>query len=493
TWGGIVEALAERLREPEGPEVVLILPYGCPGTLQAAAMDPRRDELLEELRAADAGNRLGVYWPTLAAGSTEDVFARSVYVHAKAMIVDDRLLRVGSANLSNRSMGVDSELDVFVQVGAGDDDAVAAIAATRRRLLGYLLGVRPDHIAARERERGTVVAAIESLRGGERTLQPFEHRADKLARTLSPPLDLADPARPISEESAKRLLAMIQDDAGLADRARRRLNVLIGLGRRSAWAIWLVGIGLAIVMLWTLTPLSEWADRETLAQLAETVRSSDLGVAGVVVGFVVLASVGMPVMVLVAVTGSIFGIWHTLPICLVGVIAAALIDFGIGRLLPFGTGGSRAASRLRRVGRHFANRGVLAMAVLRNLPIAPFAVVNIACGMSSVRWWTYLLGTVIGMLPGIVLIGLFGRRIGALVFEPTATGLLQLLGLAALVIGAAVGADAALRRWGPATRDEPDDPENADADPQADVQRRWRRAGAVRVERTQRTIEPTGK
>ena len=55
-------------------------------------------------------------------------------VHAKLCIVDDELVRIGSANLCNRSMGLDAECDVTVEAG-GNRAAQNAIADLRNRLL----------------------------------------------------------------------------------------------------------------------------------------------------------------------------------------------------------------------------------------------------------------------------------------------------------------------------------------------------------------------
>ena len=175
----ITDALADRLRAPDGPGLVLIMPWGCPGAIQAMAMDPKRDELIGRLRSADEHGRLGIYWATLNAGSDDEVYENSVYIHAKVMIIDDELLRIGSANLNNRSMGLDSELDTSVRVPRDDREGIDAIAHLRRRLTSYLLHTDPETLARTERREGSIVGAIEALRGGNthaRAVQPLGPR-----------------------------------------------------------------------------------------------------------------------------------------------------------------------------------------------------------------------------------------------------------------------------------------------------------------------------
>jgi phosphatidylserine/phosphatidylglycerophosphate/cardiolipin synthase-like enzyme len=95
-----------------------------------------------------------------------------VMVHSKLMIVDDTLLRVGSANLNNRSMGLDTECDLVIE--GLREDTRRAIAGTRWRLLGEHLGVEPDEIEAATESLGSMVAAIDSLNTGARGMACFE-------------------------------------------------------------------------------------------------------------------------------------------------------------------------------------------------------------------------------------------------------------------------------------------------------------------------------
>ena len=94
----VVEALAARLREPDGPEFVIVVPRRGLNRLEREAMDSARHLLIQVLWAADEHHRLGVYWPVTDGGVP-------IYVHSKVLVVDDRLLRVGSSNFNNRSMG----------------------------------------------------------------------------------------------------------------------------------------------------------------------------------------------------------------------------------------------------------------------------------------------------------------------------------------------------------------------------------------------------
>ncbi len=164
----IAEAIARRLDEPGGPEVVVINPVTAQGWLEPIAMDTARARLVEALRRRDRDGRFRMYHPFNAGGE-------AIYVHAKVLVVDDRILRVGSSNMNNRSMRLDTECDVTVDADLGGGTAVSdRIAAIRNDLLAEHLGTDPARVATLLDQTGSLVATIEALRGEGRSLRPYE-------------------------------------------------------------------------------------------------------------------------------------------------------------------------------------------------------------------------------------------------------------------------------------------------------------------------------
>lgn len=161
----VAEALARRLEEPDGPEIVLVNPLSAQGWLEPVAMDTARARLREALRRHDRYGRFRIYHPETAGG-------RSIYVHAKMLVVDDHVLRVGSSNLNNRSMRLDVECDVVLE---GKTAATrAAILSVRNGLIAEHLGRDEAEVAARIVQSGSMIATIEAMRGEGRTLRPYE-------------------------------------------------------------------------------------------------------------------------------------------------------------------------------------------------------------------------------------------------------------------------------------------------------------------------------
>lgn len=163
----IAEAVAGRLKEPDGPEFVLINPRDAWGWLEQEAMDTARTRLHEALRREDRHGRFRIYHPVTEA-------CAPIYVHAKIMAVDDEVLRVGSSNWNNRSMRLDTECDVTIDAARdGNDGARGTIRRLRDGLLAEHLGTEPERVAAAIGETGSLIRAIERLRGPGRSLRDY--------------------------------------------------------------------------------------------------------------------------------------------------------------------------------------------------------------------------------------------------------------------------------------------------------------------------------
>ena len=133
----LVDALAARLKEVDGPEIVIVIPRRGNNPLERGTMDSARHRLIQVLWAADEHHRLGVYWPVTDGGAP-------IYVHSKVLVIDDRLMRIGSSNLNNRSLGFDSECDVAIETEPNNsehDDIRRQITSVRDQLVAEHLGV----------------------------------------------------------------------------------------------------------------------------------------------------------------------------------------------------------------------------------------------------------------------------------------------------------------------------------------------------------------
>lgn len=206
----VAEAIARRLAEPDPPEFLLVNPRTGEGWLDETVMGAARAELVRRLGASDPKQRFRIYYPVTEAG--EDI-----YVHAKVMIVDDVMLRVGSANMNNRSMGLDSECDVLIDAGREANRGQGIeIAALRNDLMAEHLGVQPADVARCFEETGSLIAVVERLRGPGRSLRPycppdFSDAAEAIAESeVADPESADQPFEPIARRPLLGRLASLR-------------------------------------------------------------------------------------------------------------------------------------------------------------------------------------------------------------------------------------------------------------------------------------------
>jgi len=172
------------------------------------------------------------------------------------------------------------------------------------------------------------------------------------------------------------------------------------------------------------------------------------------------------VTLMVAVIGAAFPVGWAAAVCAGGIAGSSLIGLAIGRLGP-GLARSRLGSgTLDAIRKRVERRGVLSIAILRNLPIAPYAVVNIACGLVGLGWFRFLVGTLVGMMPGVLLMALFGKEVGALLADPTPVRVLRAVLVLAAVIGVAVTLDRVLAKW--TNEDDAEEDAEEDAEQESD-------------------------
>ena len=187
----ISAALARRLQEPDGPEVVLIGTEHSPSFFDQATMDRTRVKFIETLKQADKHGRFQAYSPVTTKG-------RIIIVHAKLTIIDDRLLRIGSANINNRSLGFDTECDLSLEaVGRAGTGNRGEITRLRTRLLAHWIGCDEAVVEVEIRKAGGIGTGLEALRNaGYARLRPIELPEVKGVAALVSAYHLGDPFSP---------------------------------------------------------------------------------------------------------------------------------------------------------------------------------------------------------------------------------------------------------------------------------------------------------
>ena len=138
-----------------------------------------------------------------------------------------------------------------------------------------------------------------------------------------------------------------------------------------------------------------------------------------------------------------YGVWSGLKLeGLADGLSASIATFGLGRLLGRSFVQKAAGRRLNEVSRRIARQGLLAVAAVRLVPIAPFTLVNLVAGASHVALRDFVLGTLLGLAPGVLGIVLLEASLEQLIREPGPGAVLSVVG----IVGVLVVVFALLRR-----------------------------------------------
>ncbi|MBX3319066.1 MAG: phospholipase D-like domain-containing protein [Nitrospira sp.] len=197
----IGEALHTRLSGPRAPEVVIVTRMRSDGWLERHTMDALRARLIRRLREAAKPRRFRVYWPTASWMSADTCIG----VHSKLLMVDDSILTIGSANCSNRSMGLDTECNLVI-AGTQSNTVRAGLKRLRHKLLGEHLGRQVSEVQQTERRTRSVIGMITHLNNGARRLHEYSCDQDDQIERLLPSTTLIDPERPADPDQVWHLL-----------------------------------------------------------------------------------------------------------------------------------------------------------------------------------------------------------------------------------------------------------------------------------------------
>jgi phosphatidylserine/phosphatidylglycerophosphate/cardiolipin synthase-like enzyme/uncharacterized membrane protein YdjX (TVP38/TMEM64 family) len=432
----VAAALVARMRMNRALEVIVITSREPRGWLEAETMGVGRQLFMAAFDGDDLSRRIHFLHPFARGLPGDEEYAPankhadgtySIHIHSKVLIIDDAFLRVGSSNLANRSMGFDTECDLGLEARSAAQRA--AIAGVRNRLVAEHWGLEPKDVERALASGKPVVAALAAAqRSG-----PGSQRSDaQRARDVAP----------VEREDAEPSEILIElgdpESAVTAERIAQRLDPVRGRPLLK----WTLGMTAAAVLVLAAVALlrylpsggSGFVERATSALAA--LRGSPWGVPVVLLAFAVGSIVSFPILVLIGATVLALGPWLGFACAAFGTLMAASITFWLGRKIgrrPLRRWLGRRAQLLER---RLERRGIVAVALIRKVPIVPFTLVNMLIGASGLTYRDFIVGTSIGMLPGIAAFAIVGGRAAELWTNPTGTNVA--LAIAAVLLWVAV-------------------------------------------------------
>jgi phosphatidylserine/phosphatidylglycerophosphate/cardiolipin synthase-like enzyme len=188
TSRSIRKALERSLESPQGPEIVVILPKFPFGWRENVTIAVLQTRVLRKLKEKDNYNRFKAYYPQLI--SRESNY---LYVHSKLILVDDMFAKIGSTNINNRSMGLDTEMDLIWE--AQDRESHEALIDLRCQLIAEHTGSEFSYV--RKKHKMPLIQLVEELSIGERRLEAHKPTTSDWLDYLIPHIPFFDSPQPI--------------------------------------------------------------------------------------------------------------------------------------------------------------------------------------------------------------------------------------------------------------------------------------------------------
>jgi phosphatidylserine/phosphatidylglycerophosphate/cardiolipin synthase-like enzyme/uncharacterized membrane protein YdjX (TVP38/TMEM64 family) len=416
------EALAARLAEPGGPDIVVVSRLLSHGWLEEHTMHVLRTRLVKLLRATDREGRFHIYYPHVPGLVRETCLD----VHSKVMVADEEWLRVGSANFSNRSMGMDTECDLTIEA-AGREDIAGAARDFRNGLIAEHLGIEMSRVGEEVARCGSLSAAIEALRTPARSLRPLED--PEWSDAVVSIAEVTDPERPVSMDQLILEFSPEQEASKSGFPWGKALICAMAIG--------------GLVALWHYTPLAAVASPDRIIEWAEDFGGRPWAPPAIIAAYTPASFVMFPRPLITLAAVVAFGPWLGVAYASAGILLAATANYWVGRRMKRATVRRIAGDKLNRVSDVLRRRGLVAMTVVRLVPIAPFPVVGLVAGAVRVRFRDYLLGTFFGMLPGALATTVFGDQLTEALHDPERINYWLIAGVVAVFAGGIF----AVRRW----------------------------------------------
>lgn len=387
----ICETLEKKLKQKEGPEIIIITTRRQDGWIEENTMGILRYRFMSRLEKADRHGRLMILYPAVIKMSRETLIA----VHAKIMIIDGRFFRVGSANLSNRSMGVDSECDIAIEPEDNGETGDKINEILWRRLSSHL-SVSVEEAAAQIKKRGSLIEAIKNLRGNERSLHPLKIENYSFFENIIPEENPADPAEPINVDI---LLEKLRPEKEQASKYGNIAKLLIPLV-----------ILLVLGAVWQWSGLKHYIQPDKIAPYIEPFKEGLTGFLAVIGIYTAGSILMIPLTLMIVLTALVFGPLTGFLYAMAGSIISAYFTFLIGKFLWRDAIRKIVGDKLNALNSKLKKQSILVIAALRIVPVAPFTVVNMVAGSSRIKLQIYMSGTVIGMIPGVLALTIFSDR-----------------------------------------------------------------------------------
>jgi len=398
--GEIAEALNTRLKECPSLRVLLFSSYQPESTVECEAYWAGRIDFKKILEHGVQANRVLMAY---SGATNKEGLSTQKRIHAKVMVIDDSHFVIGSSNLSNRSMSLDTECDLIFE--SSKPEHRIKVAWFRNDLIS-------EH-------SGWSAEDVQMLIDGEDTFAKLMECKNKFGYCLKESED-----ENFTDQSLQALITPFGDPQSPLIPALTLPNGKSFNMPNPSKQTLIITIAVAIIALlvgggYLLSQHVDWMSKDYLQSFLESLRNSPWALPAVCGIYVVAGLLFFPVTVLSLAVAIVFGPAWAILYGMAGVMCSTAVLFLIGNLMGDKGLRSLAGPRINKIDKKFAENGIFGVAIIRMIPIAPFSLVNLVAGISSIKITSFLLGTFLGMFPPMIIKAVVGGSIADIFRDPT--------------------------------------------------------------------------
>lgn len=188
--------------------------------------------------------------------------------------------------------------------------------------------------------------------------------------------------------------------------------------------------------------MRDWLDINRVVEMLKEFGNT-AGPFTAICGLAIASALAVPLGVMTVIAIVAFGPLYGFTYTLTGACLGGAASYSLGRHLGHEAVDRLAGESLKKISRRLAHHGILSVIAIRLIPVAPFAIVNMLAGASHIRFRDFILGTLIGMIPGTIAIIVFTDQIIKAIREPGESTIL----IAGITLGLITAGFLVLRKW----------------------------------------------
>ena len=386
----IARAINKRLRERPALRVLAISCDHPKGVMERKSMWAPRLDFRTIVECGNVADRVALAHPV----SREDGREDPVRIHSKLMIIDDKFLHLGSANINNRSMGMDTECDQII-IGK-DKKSRVKIAAVRTDLIREHSGREADEIERLIDTGAPIQAFLDEVPMSRQHLKRINDKPYRNEKFVALAKMVSDPRRPLITAN----LTIPVSSKYFKKHISKPYVWIVLFILLLAGAFYFektMGAG-----LFSLSNVTAWL---------EDISESPFAIPLILGLFILSGIIFFPITIMIAGTSAAYGPVSGFLLSMAGTLLSAAVGYMIGRRIGFPTVKSVFGKNSQKIRDAVNHSGVTGVTIIRMLPIAPFGIMNILYGINAIPFSSYIIGSFLGSLPGTLALAFLGNSL----------------------------------------------------------------------------------